>query len=69
MILSAVQISPLGLPIEQLVLHEPPYGPDDEVCKVGAGDFVTGIRAMIAAGSQAEAIKTFRAGACLPVTG
>lgn len=47
------------LPITRLVLHEPPYGPDDEESKRSARELAENVRAAIAEDRRAEAIKLF----------
>ena len=55
-----------GLPITRLVLHEPPYGPDDEESTRGARGLAENIRAALAEDRRADAIKLFMAGSGMP---
>lgn len=55
-----------GLPIDRLVLHEPPFGLDDEQSKAGARAFAIAIEALIHDGRHADAIETFMSGAGVP---
>jgi len=48
-----------GLRITRLVLHEPPYGPDDEESKRGARELAENVRAALAEDRRADAIKLF----------
>jgi pimeloyl-ACP methyl ester carboxylesterase len=47
-----------GLAITRLVLHEPPYGPDDESTR-GARELAENVRAALAENRRAEAIELF----------
>ena len=55
-----------GLPITQLVLHEPPYGPDDEASKKAARELAEKVRAALAEDRPADAIKLFLAASGMP---
>lgn len=55
-----------GLPIRRLVLHEPPYGGDDEQSRQAATELAEGIRAAIGEGRRGDAIKLFMADSGLP---
>jgi pimeloyl-ACP methyl ester carboxylesterase len=55
-----------GLPIERLVLHEPPYGADDEESRRGARELAEQILATLAERRAADAIATFFAASGLP---
>jgi pimeloyl-ACP methyl ester carboxylesterase len=48
-----------GVPITRLVLHEPPYGGDDEESKQGARQLAENIRAAVAEGRNGDAVKLF----------
>jgi pimeloyl-ACP methyl ester carboxylesterase len=62
----ALNAAASGLPITRLVLHEPPYGPDDEESTRGARELAETLRTLITANRRAEAIATFLSGAGLP---
>jgi pimeloyl-ACP methyl ester carboxylesterase len=62
----AVNAAAGGLPITRLVLHEPPYGPDDEDSKRNARELAENIRAAVAGDRRADAIKLFMADSGLP---
>ena len=55
----ALNAAAAGLPIDRLVLHEPPYGPNDNDSKQGAMEMAHAIRTMIAQDRRSEAITTF----------
>jgi pimeloyl-ACP methyl ester carboxylesterase len=55
-----------GLPITRLVLHEPPYGPDDEESTRSAGSLAESVRAAVAEDRRADAIKLFIADSGMP---
>ncbi|HEX6416892.1 MAG TPA: alpha/beta hydrolase [Acidimicrobiales bacterium] len=48
-----------GLPVDRLVLHEPPYGGDDEESRRAARALAEGIRAALAEDRRADAIQLF----------
>ena len=48
-----------GLPIERLILHEPPYGPDDEESRRGARELARQVTDAVADDRRADAIKLF----------
>ena len=54
------------LPVTRLVLHEPPYGPDDEESRRSARELATGVEAALADGRPPDAIRLFLADAGLP---
>ena len=62
----AAHAASAGLPIRSLVLHEPPYGPDDAESRAGNKAFAISITRLIHAGRHAEAIETFMGGAGVP---
>lgn len=62
----ALNAAAAGLPITRLVLHEPPYGPDDPESAESARDLAKQVRAMIAADRRAEAIGLFFAATGMP---
>lgn len=55
-----------GLPITRLVLHEPPYGPDDEQSRRSARELAENIEAVVAERRWADAIETFFTAAGMP---
>ncbi len=55
-----------GLPITRLVLHEPPYGPDDEESTRSARTLAEAVRAAVAEDRRADAIKLFMADSGMP---
>jgi pimeloyl-ACP methyl ester carboxylesterase len=55
-----------GVRIDRLVLHEPPFGPDDEASKAGARAFASSIQSLIRGGRHVEAITTFMEAAGVP---
>ena len=55
----AVQAAASGVPIARLVLHEPPYGGDDEESKRGARQLAENIRTAVGEGRHADAVKLF----------
>jgi pimeloyl-ACP methyl ester carboxylesterase len=55
-----------GLPITRLILHEPPYGPDDEESKRDARALAENVRAAIAEDRRSDAIKLFFAASGMP---
>ncbi|WP_309645354.1 alpha/beta hydrolase [Phenylobacterium sp.] len=62
----ALNAAASGLPITRLVLHEPPYGPDDAESARGSRDLAEGVRAALAGGGRAEAIAMFFAATGMP---
>ena len=48
-----------GLPVDQFVLHDPPYSPDDESSRVEARCYGETLRSLLAQGRRADAIETF----------
>lgn len=55
-----------GLPITRLVLHEPPYGPDDEESTRGAKQLAGKVRAAVEDDRRADAITLFMADMGMP---
>jgi pimeloyl-ACP methyl ester carboxylesterase len=55
----AVNAAAAGLPITQLVLHEPPYGPDDEESKRDARELAENVGAALAEDRRVDAIRLF----------
>jgi pimeloyl-ACP methyl ester carboxylesterase len=62
----ALNAAASGLPITRLVLHEPPYGPDDEESKREARELAENVSAAIAEDRRADAIKLFFAASGMP---
>jgi len=48
-----------GLPVDQFVLHDPPYSPDDEPSRDGARRYGRTIRSLLAQERRADALETF----------
>jgi hypothetical protein len=48
-----------GLPVDEFVLHDPPYSPDDESSRVEARRYGQTVRSLLARGERAEAIELF----------
>jgi hypothetical protein len=48
-----------GLPVDQFVLHDPPYSPDDEASRVEARRYGQTVRRLLAQDERAAAIETF----------
>jgi pimeloyl-ACP methyl ester carboxylesterase len=48
-----------GLPVDQFVLHDPPYSPDDESSRDGARRYGQTIRSLLAQERRADALETF----------
>jgi pimeloyl-ACP methyl ester carboxylesterase len=55
-----------GLDIPRLVLHEPPYGPDDEGSRRAARQLAEDVAAALAEGRPGDAIRLFLADSGLP---
>jgi pimeloyl-ACP methyl ester carboxylesterase len=55
----ALNAAAAGLAIDRLVLHEPPYGPNDNESKQGSMEMARAIRTLLAQDQRAEAIATF----------
>ena len=62
----ALNAAARGLPISRLVLHEPPYGPDDEESKRGARELAESVRAALAEDRRAHAIELFFTASGMP---
>lgn len=62
----ALEAAAAGLPITRLVLHEPPYGPDDEESRRGARDLAESVVAAAREDRRADAITLFLADSGLP---
>jgi len=62
----ALRATASGLPVTRLVLHEPPYGPDDEASRAGAQALAVGVGAAIDEGRRADAVALFMAASGLP---
>jgi pimeloyl-ACP methyl ester carboxylesterase len=62
----ALNAAARGVPITRLVLHEPPYGGDDEESKEAARQLAENVRDAIAVDRRAEAIKLFMADYGMP---
>ena len=55
----ALRAAASGLAVSRLVLHEPPYGPDDEVSREGARTLAEAVREAVEAGRCGDAIAHF----------
>jgi pimeloyl-ACP methyl ester carboxylesterase len=55
-----------GLPVERLVLHEPPYGGDDEASRESAKGLAEQIRDALRLGQSDEAVRMFFAATGMP---
>jgi pimeloyl-ACP methyl ester carboxylesterase len=62
----ALNAAASGLSMSNLVLHEPPYGPDDEESKREARKLAENVRAALADDRRADAIKLFFAASGMP---
>jgi pimeloyl-ACP methyl ester carboxylesterase len=62
----AIRAAAAGLPITQLVLHEPPYGPDDDESKRSAMELAEDVRVAIAEDRRSDAIELFFAATGMP---
>jgi pimeloyl-ACP methyl ester carboxylesterase len=62
----ALNAAASGLPITRLVLHEPPYGPDDEESRRGARELAENVRATLAEDRRSDAIKLFFTASGMP---
>jgi len=62
----ALRAAAAGLPITRLVLHEPPYGPDDGASKESARQLAVQVEAALADGRLSEAIGLFFEASGLP---
>jgi pimeloyl-ACP methyl ester carboxylesterase len=62
----ALNAAASGLPITRLVLHEPPYGPDDDESRRGARELAETIRVAIAEDRRADAITLFLTASGMP---
>jgi pimeloyl-ACP methyl ester carboxylesterase len=55
-----------GVPITRLVLHEPPYGGDDEESQSAARELAESVRAAVAEDRRADAIEAFLTASGVP---
>jgi pimeloyl-ACP methyl ester carboxylesterase len=62
----AINAAARGLPITRLVLHEAPYGGDDEESKQAARELAANVGNAIAEDRRADAIKLFMAASGMP---
>ena len=62
----ALNAAASGLPISRLVLHEPPYGADDEQSTLGARELAQGVVDALNAQRPADAISGFMTAAGVP---
>ena len=62
----ALRAAACGLPIRRLVLHEPPYGPDDPESMAAARDLGAAVAKAVEAGRPDDAVRAFFTAADLP---
>jgi pimeloyl-ACP methyl ester carboxylesterase len=62
----ALRAAALGLPISRLVLHEPPYGPDDEDSMRSSRELAGRVGAALAEDRRADAVALFMAASGMP---
>jgi pimeloyl-ACP methyl ester carboxylesterase len=62
----ALETAAAGVPIARLVLHEPPYGGDDEESVQGARELARSVAAALAEDRRADAIAVFMTASGLP---
>lgn len=62
----AIHAAARPLPLIRLVLHEPPYGPDDEDARQHASQLDAGVRAAIETDRRSDAIELFLSAAGVP---
>ena len=63
----ALEAAAAGLPVTRLVLHEPPYGPDDEASTAAARSLAEAVAGAVADGRGGDAIRLFMADSGLPL--
>lgn len=62
----ALRATAAGLPVERLILHEPPYGPDDKHSVASTEAMADTVRTAVEAGHYSDAIRCFMADSGLP---
>jgi pimeloyl-ACP methyl ester carboxylesterase len=62
----ALRAAAAGLPITRLVLHEPPYGPDDDASREAVRTLAEDVGAAVADGRGGDAIRAFMADSGAP---
>ena len=62
----ALEAAAAGVPIARLVLHEPPYGGDDEESVAGARELARSVAAAVAEDRRADAIALFLSASGMP---
>lgn len=62
----ALEAAAAGVPIDRLVLHEPPYGADDDASRASARRLAADIEAALAEDRRGDAIACFLADSGLP---
>lgn len=62
----ALSAAARGLAVSRLVLHEPPYGPDDDESQRDARQLADGVKAALDEDRRADAIKLFMADSGMP---
>lgn len=62
----ALEAAAAGLPVTRLVLHEPPYGPDDDESRADAARLAEDVAAALAEDRRADAIALFLTSSGMP---
>jgi pimeloyl-ACP methyl ester carboxylesterase len=62
----ALHAAASGVPIAHLVVHEPPYGGDDEASQQGARQLAESVRTAVAEGRNGDAVKLFMTESGMP---
>ena len=62
----ALRAAATGLPVTKLVLHEPPFAPDNDAGRRGAAELATKVNDLIADGQRADAVAHFLTTAGMP---
>jgi pimeloyl-ACP methyl ester carboxylesterase len=62
----ALHAAASGVPVTRLVLHEPPYGGDDEASQQGARQLAESVRTAVAEGRNGHAVKLFMTESGMP---
>jgi pimeloyl-ACP methyl ester carboxylesterase len=62
----ALHAAASGVPITRLVLHEPPYGPDDDASRRSARELAENVATALAEDRRGDAIKLFMADSGMP---
>jgi pimeloyl-ACP methyl ester carboxylesterase len=62
----ALHAAAAGLPVERLILHDPPYAPDDEAARREAREIGQELRDLISAGRRGDAMERFLTAVGMP---